>query len=89
MKRILLALLISLISVSVSAQNLTMDEMLKIMKMKDVGTVDDYMKSKKWNLIIIEKPKSDEAGVLAYSYEYQPLTTSLSIFMKKICMLLT
>jgi len=83
MKKNLLVLLISLTCVSVSAQKLTMDDILNFMRIKDVGTIDDLMKSKtEWTLAVIEEPKSGEEGVISYGYNFLPGTTkALAQFM--------
>jgi beta-lactam-binding protein with PASTA domain len=67
MKHILLTLLISIVSISISAQNLTMAQILEVKK-KDLGNAEEYLTARGWEFSEAEEPSFSKFGSVTFTY---------------------
>ena len=66
MKQKLLLLIILVFSNKSLAQNLSLDEILKLRK-NDIGYVEEYLTNKGWNFLEAKEPSEEEMGSATFT----------------------
>lgn len=83
MKRILIFLFLSFAHISLSAQNLSLAQLLIIQKM-DIGEVEEYLTARGWVLIETGKPDKNNYVNLTFAYDANFITKNANFFLTYI-----
>ncbi len=83
MKRKLIIILMILVGIPATSQNLTLSQILSIRK-KNISEAEEYLTQRNWSMIKAEAPTSDTFGELTFAYkksEYNDKATSFISFL--------
>jgi len=80
MKQKLLLLIILVFSNKSLAQNLSLDEILKLRK-NDIGYVEEYLTNKGWNFLEAKEPSEEEMGSATFTYKKSDFDNTAQSFL--------
>lgn len=80
MKKFILTIIISLMSLVLSAQNLTMSQLLELKK-KDLGNAEEFLTSKGWEFLEAEEPTYDKLGSATFTYKKSNMSSMAESFL--------